>query len=93
MTGGRVEQALLLHKTMPAYPRTAVIAHVSGAVELHAIIGTDGRIRELAAIGGHPLLIPAALEAVRQWVYRPTALNGRPVEVETTITVNFILGR
>jgi protein TonB len=56
-------------------------------VELHAIIATDGTIQSLQAVGGDPVFIRSALDAVRQWRYRPTILNGQPVEVETTITV------
>ncbi len=60
---------------------------------LHAIIGTDGRILELHAVTGNPWLVRAALDAVQQWRYQPTLLNGEPVEVETTITVSFIMER
>jgi len=61
-------------------------------VMLQAVIGKDGRIENLQMISGHPMLAPAAIEAVRQWRYRPYTLNGEPVEVETEITVNFVLG-
>ena len=64
---------------------------VSGVVELMGIIATDGRIRELKLLSGNPLLAPAALEAVRQWVYEPTLLNGEPVELIATISVIFRL--
>jgi protein TonB len=79
----------LLKKVEPAYPRVAQLASVSGVVKLHAIIAKDGSIQSLSVISGHPLLAPAAVEAVRQWRYRPYRLNGEVVEVETFITVNF----
>lgn len=90
--GGDVQEAKLTHKVIPVYPRLAVVARISGTVTLSAIIGADGRIRELRAVSGHPILIPAALEAVRQWTYSPTLLNGAPVEVITTIDVKFRFG-
>jgi protein TonB len=90
--GTGVQEARLIERVKPAYPRLAVTARISGVVELEAIIGTDGRIREITVLGGHPMLVPAALEAVRQWAYRPTLLNGEPVEVITRITVRFVLG-
>ena len=64
---------------------------IAGVVELAGVIGAEGRIRELQVTSGHPLLVQAALDAVRQWVYRPTLLSGRPVEVITTIRVVFRL--
>jgi protein TonB len=91
VSGGDVQEARMIHRVIPVYPALARQARISGKVELHGVIGIDGRIRELRVRGGHPLLIPAALEAVRQWVYRPTLLNGVPVEVEAPITVNFML--
>ena len=75
----------------PAYPPLAKQARISGVVKLQAVIDADGTMRNQAIISGHPLLIPAALEAVRQWVYAPTLLNGDPVEVLTQIDVNFTL--
>jgi protein TonB len=62
-------------------------------VRLNAIIGKDGTIQDLKAASGHPLLVPAALEAVKQWLYKPTLLNGEPVEVVTVIDVNFTLSQ
>jgi protein TonB len=88
---GPVEAALLIHRVDPVYPKLAQQIRVSGTVELNGIVGADGHIRELHAASGHPLLVPAALDAVRQWVYRPTLLHGQPVEVITTITVIFRL--
>lgn len=79
----------LVYRVEPVYPRTAAIIRLHGLVRLQAIIATDGTIQSLKVIEGPPLLIDAAREAVRQWRYRPYILNGRPVEVETIITVNF----
>ena len=88
---GTLEAALLIHRADPVYPKLAQQIRLSGTVELNGIVGTDGHIRELRVASGNPLLIPAALDAVRQWVYRPTLLGGEPVEVITTITVIFRL--
>ncbi len=73
----------------PVYPALARQARISGQVRLEAIIAKNGRIENLQVLSGHPLLVQAALDAVRQWVYRPTLLNGDPVEVVTLIDVNF----
>lgn len=81
----------LLNKVEPVYPRLARDARVHGQVLLTAIISKDGTIQDLRVLSGHPLLVPAALGAVRQWRYRPYLLNGEPVEVETQVTVNFTL--
>ena len=70
-----------IHKVEPVYPALAKQARVSGTVELLGVLGTDGRIHELKVLRGHPLLINAALEAVRQWIFEPTLLNGQAVEV------------
>ena len=87
-----VAQGFLVHEVKPVYPPLARQARIQGTVMLQAVIGKDGRIENLQAISGHPMLSPAAIEAVRQWRYRPYTLNGEPVEVETEITVNFVLG-
>jgi periplasmic protein TonB len=84
-------EANLLHKVQPAYPLLARQARVQGAVELRAIIGKTGAIENLVVVRGHPMLATAAVEAVKQWRYRPYLLNGEPIEVETDITVNFFL--
>ena len=76
----------------PTYPQLAQAARISGAVRLVAIISREGAIENLQVLSGHPMLAPAAVEAVRQWRYRPYELNGEPVEVETQVTVNFVLG-
>jgi protein TonB len=75
----------------PAYPPLARQARISGTVVLQASIGKDGNIQNLRTVSGHPMLAPAAIEAVKQWKYRPYFLNGEPVEVDTQITVNFTL--
>jgi protein TonB len=84
-----VTQGMRIHYVEPTYPKIALSIRVAGAVQLKAIIGKDGDIRELEAISGHPMLIPAAIDAVKQWHYRPYLLNGEAVEVETNITVTF----
>ncbi len=89
--GGRVQSARITRRVLPVYPPEAVEQQVSGTVRLEAIIGVDGRVRDLQLVEGHPMLAPAALEAVAQWRYRPTQLNGRDVEVVTLIEVNFNL--
>jgi protein TonB len=84
-----VTQGLLIRKIQPPYPAIALAARITGVVELKAIIGKDGTIKELQALSGPPLLIPAAINAVKQWHYRPYLLNGEAVEVETSVTVTF----
>ena len=84
-------EANLLHKVQPSYPTLARQAHVQGTVELRAIISKAGTIENLVVVRGHPMLAPAAIDAVRQWRYRPYLLNNEPIEVETEITVNFVL--
>ncbi len=91
--GGRVQAALLIYDPQPVYPVLARQARLSGLVRLAALIGKDGRIQNLRVLQGHPLLVPAAVDAVKQWIYRPTLLNGEPVEVSTVIDVNFTLQR
>jgi protein TonB len=85
----QMDEGELLHKVEPIYPRLAVLSNVHGEVRLHAIIAKDGTIQSLSVISGHPLLANAAMEAVKQWRYRPYVLNKEPVEVDTFITVNF----
>jgi len=84
-----VVEAQLISRIEPRYPALALQTRLQGTVHLRAIISRDGRITSLEVLSGHPLLVEAALDAVRQWRYRPTMLNGEPVEVETSITVNF----
>ncbi|MCX6633195.1 MAG: M56 family metallopeptidase [Candidatus Solibacter sp.] len=89
--GGNVQQAKLVRQPKPVYPPLAKQARISGVVRLQAVIGKEGDVINLAVISGHPLLIPSALESVRQWVYQKTLLNGEPVEVQTQIDVNYTL--
>ncbi len=91
--GGGVQQTKLIAQPRPVYPAEAKLARVTGVVKLTAIIAKDGTIQNLEVIEGHPLLIPSALDAVRQWVYQPTLLNGQPVEVMTEIDVNYTLAQ
>lgn len=81
----------LIHRVQPVYPPLARQARIQGTVVLRAIISRDGRIENLQVLSGHPMLVPAAIEAVRQWRYQPYILNDQPVEVETQVTVNFSL--
>jgi len=90
--GGQVVAAKLLAQPQPVYPPLARQARIQGNVVLHAIIDKDGRVGELQVISGHPLLVQSALDAVKNWRYQPTQLNGDAVEVDTTITVTFVLG-
>jgi periplasmic protein TonB len=91
--GGNVQQAKLVRQPKPVYPPLAKQARIQGVVKLNAIISKDGTIQNLSVISGHPLLVPSAMEAVKQWVYAPTLLNGEPVEVVTQIDVNFTLSQ
>lgn len=91
--GGQVQAAKLVRQPRPVYPPLAKQARISGHVILNAIIGKDGTIQNLTLASGHPLLVPSAMEAVKQWVYQPTLLNGEPVEVVTQIDVNFTLSQ
>ncbi len=86
-----VTAGLVIHKIQPTYPPLARTARVQGSVLLAAVIGKDGTVQNLHVISGHPLLTQAALEAVKQWRYKPYILNGEPVEVDTQVTVNFTL--
>jgi protein TonB len=91
--GGAVTAASLINKVNPTYPPLARQTRISGTVRLHAIISKDGSVQQLEVLSGHPLLVQAALDAVRQWRYRPTLLNGEAVEVDTTIDVIFSLNQ
>jgi periplasmic protein TonB len=84
-------EAALTHRVQPLYPVVAKTAHISGVVRLRAIIATDGSVRQLEVLSGNPILAQSAVAAVREWRYRPTRLDGNDVEVETFITVNFVL--
>jgi protein TonB len=89
--GGVVQAAKIVRQVTPLYPPPAKQARISGTVRIEAVIGRDGMIQSLHVMSGHPWLAQAALDAVRQWVYRPTLLNGEAVEVLTQIDVNFKL--
>ena len=91
--GGNVTAAKLMNKVQPQYPPLARQTRISGTVRLHAIIGKNGGVEQLEVMSGHPLLVQAALDAVRQWKYQATTLNGEPVEVDTTIDVIFSLNQ
>lgn len=84
-------EANVIRRVQPVYPPLAKSARVQGAVEFTAVISKEGRVEKLQLVRGHPLLVSAAREAILGWQYRPTMLNGEPVEVLTTITVNFKL--
>jgi TonB family protein len=77
--------------TSPVYPKEAREQHIQGTVVLHVVVGTDGTIKEIEPVSGHPLLVPAAIDAVKRWRYKPTKLNGKVVEVDTQINVVFSL--
>jgi periplasmic protein TonB len=87
----RMMEGNLIHRVQPDYPVLARQVRVQGQVVLRAMISREGAIENLQVVSGHPMLIPAAVAAVRQWRYRPYVLNGEPVEVETEVKVNFVL--
>jgi periplasmic protein TonB len=86
-----VSTGLLIRKVNPNYPPLARQARIQGQVVLHAVISKDGSIENLTLVSGHPMLAPAAIDAVKQWKYKPYLLNGEPVEVDTEVQVNFTL--
>jgi periplasmic protein TonB len=86
-----VSAGLLVRKVNPTYPPLARQARIQGQVVLRAVISKDGSIENLTLVSGHPMLAPAAIEAVKQWKYKPYLLNGEPVEVDTEVQVNFTL--
>jgi len=90
--GGDVIAAQALHQPPPVYPPLAMMARIQGTVVLQAIIGTDGTVKDLKVLSGHPLLVRAALDAVKTWRYQPTLLDSEPVDVLTEVDVNFKLG-
>src|SRR5271166_4361884 len=91
--GGAVQAAKLVNRVQPLYPPLARQTRISGTVKLHAIIGKSGNVEQLQVVSGHPLLVQSALDAVKQWRYQPTLLNGEPVEVDTEIDVIFSLAQ
>jgi protein TonB len=86
-----VSQGLLLKKVQPVYPPNALRMRIEGAVKLSATVGKTGSITAVKVISGEPLLGQAAMEAVKQWKYKPYLLNGDPVEIQTEVTINFKL--
>ena len=87
----RLDPAMLKHRVEPVYPPLAKQIHKEGRVELRAFIGTDGTIRSLQIVSGDPMFFISAREAVEQWLYKPTVLNGEPVEIDTFITVVYTM--
>jgi protein TonB len=87
-----VTQGLKIRDVKPTYPALARQARIQGTVVLQAVISKEGAIENLKVLSGHPMLVPAAIDAVKQWKYKPYILNGEPVEVDTQVTVNFTLG-
>jgi protein TonB len=88
-----IMEGSLIHRLEPVYPPLAKTARIQGKVLLEAVIGKDGSVKNLQVISGPPMLVQSARDAVRQWRYRPYILNGEPIEVDTQISVNFILSR
>ncbi len=84
-----LSKGLLIKRVQPTYPPAALAAHAEGAVQIEAIIDKEGNVTNLKVLSGSAVLARAAVEAVRQWRYKPYYLNGEPVEIQTQITVNF----
>ena len=91
--GGAVQQHNLVRQPKPMYPPDAKAARVQGTVQVQINIAKDGKVQSLNVVSGPPELVQAAVDAVRQWEYKPTLLNGEPVEVLTTVDVNFTLAQ
>jgi TonB family protein len=91
--GGKVEQATLIHMVQPVYPKDAKDAHISGTVVLKGVIEKDGSLQQVEYVSGPEELKQAAIDAVKQWQYKPTTLAGNPVAVDTTISLVFSLGK
>ena len=89
--GGNVQSTMVVYAPKPVYPPLAKQARIQGVVRFNMIVGRDGTVQDLQVVSGHPLLVEAATDVVRQWVYKPTLLNGDPVEVATVVDVNFTL--
>lgn len=89
--GGNVQKAKLIDQVSPKYPDEALRNRIAGTVVLHIILEKDGTVKQVEVVSGHPLLVQAAVDAVKQWKYQPTMLNGEPVEVDTTVDVMFVL--
>jgi len=93
LNGGQVQQAKLISRTDPEYPQIAKQSGAQGEVVLIAMIGVDGKVKDVKVESGPPLLRNAAIMAVKKWIYRPTILNGKPIEAETRISLNFVARR
>jgi TonB family protein len=91
--GGNMQQTKLVSQARPVYPPEAKAQRIQGKVQLQAIIAKDGTVQSLQVLSGDPLLVTSAMDAVKQWVYQPTLLNGQPVEVQTQIDVNYTLSQ
>ncbi len=91
--GANVQESSIVRSVPPIYPPLAKQARIQGTVRMNAVIGKDGKVENLTLVSGHPLLVNPAMEAVRQWEYKPTLLNGEPVEVITTVEVSFSLSQ
>lgn len=89
--GGNVQAQRIISKVAPVYPKEAREIRLSGTVKLHVLIGTDGSVTQVQLINGHPALVQSAIDAVRQWRYKATTLNGKPVEVDTVVDVIYSL--
>jgi protein TonB len=88
-----VAEANLIHDVPPQYPPEAGRERIEGTVVLLAVIGTDGSVQDVQVVSGLPILAQAAMEAVKQWRYKPYLLNGAPVEIDSRITVNFTMSK
>jgi periplasmic protein TonB len=88
--GGQIQAAVLISKKDPEYPKLARQTGAKGIVRLTATVGKDGHVKSVKVISGHPMLQAAASDAVKQWIYKPTLLNGQPVETETEVVLNFV---
>jgi TonB family protein len=90
--GAKLQEQNLITKVDPIYPPLAMQARIQGVVRFTVVIGKDGRVSDIQLVNDHPLFVATATDALRQWVYKPTLLNGDPVEVVTQVDVNFTLG-
>ena len=90
--GGNIQRPQLIRQVVPIYPILAKETRVQGTVVIDSVIDTHGNVTEMKLVSGHPLLVTAAFDAVRQWKYEPTRLNGIPVPIEMLVTVHFSLG-
>jgi protein TonB len=91
--GSPLPKNFLIHQVRPVYPKAAKKDHVEGTVRFDVVISKTGEVNEIHLVSGNPMLVPAALDAVKQWRYAPTLLNGEPVEIKTTVDINFTLNQ